>query len=122
MPSTDIWADDPWPHHRECLCFRCKSRRRGLEREALIEPRRLVESDDVAEHIAKLLEGGWKRIEIARAAGLSPALVTKASRPGNGLNESTAAKILALGRSSGAGRHALDPSVVPPEGVARVLP
>ena len=50
----------------------------------------------MAEHIAQLLAGGWRRIEIARATGLSPALVTKASRPGNGLNESMAEKILAL--------------------------
>ena len=97
MPSTNIWADDPWPHHREnCLCFRCKSRRRRLEREALIERRRLVASDQVAEHIARLLAAGWKRIEIARAAAVCPALITKASMPGNGLNESTAERILAL--------------------------
>jgi hypothetical protein len=50
----------------------------------------------VAEHIEALIAAGWKRIEIARAASVSPALVTKASRRGNGLNESTAEAILAL--------------------------
>jgi hypothetical protein len=43
-----------------------------------------------------LLGAGWRKIEIARAASVSPALITKASRAGNSLNESTAEKILAL--------------------------
>ena len=97
MPSSDVFAGERWPlHGGTCLCFRCKSYRRRLEQEALVEHRRLVDSDEVAEHIAQLLAGGWRRIEIARATGLSPALVTKASRPGTGLNASTAEKILAL--------------------------
>jgi hypothetical protein len=37
-----------------------------------------------------------RRIEITRAASVSPALITKASKPGNGQNESTAERILAL--------------------------
>lgn len=79
MPSSDPWRDDPWPHHGPtCICYACRRRRRRLEREALIEPRRLVDSTEVAEHIETLLDAGWKRIAIARATGLSPALVTKA--------------------------------------------
>jgi len=65
-----------------------------------MEPRRLVDSTQVAEHIDTLLAAGWKRIEIARAARCSPALITKALRPGNGLNASMAEKILALERTT----------------------
>ncbi len=57
-----------------------------------------------AEHIAQLLAGGWKRIEIARATELSPALVTQSSRPRNGLNASTAEKNLALGAPASVAR------------------
>jgi hypothetical protein len=86
-------------HGPTCICYTCRRRRAKLAREALIERRILVASVEAAEHIDSLLAAGWKRIEIARAAGVSPALITKASRPGNGLNESTAAAILAVDRA-----------------------
>jgi hypothetical protein len=53
-------------------------------------------SDEVAEHIGRLLEGGWRRVEIAREAHLSPAVVTKASRGGNVIDVRTAEAILEL--------------------------
>ena len=56
----------------------------------------LVDSSPVAEHIEALLAAGWKKIEIAQAASVSNSLVTKASRPGNGLNQATAEALLAL--------------------------
>jgi hypothetical protein len=68
--------------------------RRRLKRETLIERRVLVSSDGVTAHITGLIKAGWKRIEIARTASVSPALITKASRPGNGLEERTAQRIL----------------------------
>jgi hypothetical protein len=55
-----------------------------------------VDSTEVADHIETLLAAGWRRIEIARAASVSPALITKASKRGNGQHESTAERILAL--------------------------
>jgi hypothetical protein len=100
MPMNEVRRDTRRPMHSErCMCARCRGRRHQLERDARVQPRVLVDSDTVAAHIERLLVSGWKRIEIARAAGLSPALVTKAARPGNGLNASSAEKILALGEA-----------------------
>jgi hypothetical protein len=97
MPSSDPSAGERWPTHGpNCICYGCRRRRRRLEKEALVERRRLVDSDPVAEHIEALVAAGW-RIEIARAASVSPALITKMSTPGNEPNKSTAERILALG-------------------------
>jgi hypothetical protein len=57
----------------------------------------LVYSNEAAEHIAALLDAGWTRSEIARAASVSPALITKASKLDNSLNERSAAAILGVG-------------------------
>ena len=69
-----------------------------MEGEGLRQPRVLVDSGATAEHIEALLAAGWSRAEIARAAEVSAALVTKASKPGNGLNESSAQAILGVGQ------------------------
>ena len=68
-----------------------------MAREAAIEPRVLVSSDRTARHIDALVAGGMRRIEIAKAAGVSPALVTKASRPGGSLNAESEERLLGVG-------------------------
>lgn len=91
MPSSDPFAGHPRVRHTEtCICHTCRGRRRREAREALREPRVLVYSDQAAEHIAALLSAGWTRSEIARAAGVSAPLITKAQKPGNFLNERSA--------------------------------
>jgi hypothetical protein len=97
MPSHDPLGTETWVRHTEtCICHRCRGRRRREAREAQREPRVLVWSDPVAEHIEALLGEGWSRSEIARAAGVSGSLITKAQKAGNFLNERSAAAILAV--------------------------
>jgi hypothetical protein len=69
-----------------------------LAREALIERRRLVASDETAEHIAGLLAAGWKRVAIAGAGGSESCSDHEGfKRAGGSINRSTAEKILAHG-------------------------
>ena len=82
------------PHGAYCICFRCRTRRRRLAREATIQERVLVRSDRAAAHIAELVAGGMTRAEVARAARLSKAVVSKAGRRGESISEETERKIL----------------------------
>jgi methylaspartate ammonia-lyase len=83
-------------HGPNCICRRCQGLRRRLAREALVEPRVLVYADETAAHIEALTSSGMRRIEIARRAGLSPAVITKASRATSTIDASTAERILAV--------------------------
>ncbi len=95
--TMSSWEVDLYvPHTQTCICRRCHARRRKLEREALKVPQCRVWSDEVAAHIERLLGAGMRRVEIARAAGLSPAVITKASKCGNTIDGQTAQKILEL--------------------------
>ena len=89
---------DGLSHREGCVCYGCRRRRRRLKREAMVTPRVLVRSDRAAAHIAELVAGGMKRGEIAAAAGVSAALISKAGRPGGSLNQETEEKILAVPR------------------------
>jgi hypothetical protein len=68
----------------------------GSRAEALIEPRRLVFSDETAEHLAALRAEGFTLTQIAEAAELSVGVVHKCSQPGRSINESTADAVLAV--------------------------
>ena len=98
MPSSDPWRDEqPWPRHGEfCICFACKGQRSKAERLALIKPRRLVFADEARAHLEELVAGGVSKSEVARRAGVSPALITKVLKPGSVVNAETAQRILAL--------------------------
>ena len=97
MPSSDPFKGEPWVRHGPgCFCHNCQGRQRRQAREALRQPRVIVPTDQTAQHIASLLAAGWTRSAIAHSAGVSGALITKASRAGNGLNESSAEAILAV--------------------------
>jgi transcriptional regulator with XRE-family HTH domain len=98
MSSSDPWRDAPWPRHGPtCICFACQRRRRKLARLALIEPRRLVYSDEARTHVEALVAAGMKKTEVAKRAGVSPALISKVLKPGSVINAKTAERILALG-------------------------
>ena len=94
MPSSDV---APWPRHgKTCLCYACSRRRRKLARRASIEPRRLVSADEARAHVDELVARGWRRIDVARAAGCSPALISKLAHEGATINESSAQSILSV--------------------------
>jgi hypothetical protein len=95
-------SEQQWVRHGPtCICFRCRGRRRRLARQALVESRVLVSSDRAAAHIEELLAAGLKRAEIARRAGVSAALVTKASRAGGSINAASEEKLLGVCLSVG---------------------
>ena len=99
MPSSDPWAGEPpWPRHGPyCICFRCKGQRSKLARLAAIKPRRLVYADEARAHVEELVARGVSKSEVARRAGVSPALISKIMKPGSSINAETAERILALG-------------------------
>jgi hypothetical protein len=83
-------------HRPGCVCGSCIARRRAEARLALVKPRVLVDSGATAEHIAQLRKSGRSLRSLARQSGLSPAVMVKAARLGEGLNLETAERILAL--------------------------
>jgi hypothetical protein len=83
-------------HAPRCICYSCRRARAGAERRAKIRPRVVVASDETAARIAELRASGRSLRSIARDAGLSPAVIVKASRPNAGLDDATARAILAL--------------------------
>ena len=87
----------PWlrPHEDDCHCVNCTYIRRR-EAEANRQPRILVAADESREHVLELVARGVHKSEIARRAGVSPALVSKVLKPGSWVNESTAEKLLAV--------------------------
>jgi hypothetical protein len=91
------------PHTEGCMCFACRARRSRLEREAAIERRVIVWADVPREHVLELLSKGMRKIDIARRAGVSPALITKVLKPGTSMNEATAERILAVEATSAGG-------------------
>ena len=63
-------------------CGRCIGKRNRGRREAEVEARRPVRSKMLISHLEKLRRAGFTGAEIAQAAGLSEATVSRASRPG----------------------------------------
>ena len=99
VPLSDPWRDEqPWPRHgATCICFRCKEERRKAERLALIKPRRLVFADEARAHVDGFVASGVSKSEVARRAGVSPALISKVLEPGSVVNAEHAQRILAVG-------------------------
>ena len=94
MPSSN--PVEGWVRHSEtCICRSCRGVRRRREREAAQVVR--VQASEVAAHIAALKEAGWTQSAIAKAAGLSVGVVSKAKFPDSVLDLATAEKILAVG-------------------------
>jgi hypothetical protein len=96
MPSSSPPGERRVPHTEHCICRRCRSARRRQRTEDRRRPLERVWSDDVAEHIADLLERGWTQTEIAKAAGVSTGVVSKAKWPGLVLDVETAERIMAV--------------------------
>ena len=97
MASSDPLAGLHWPlHGPTCLCCGCKRHRRRLAREATIEPRVLVDASAARTHIEALVSAGMPKGEVARRAGLSPALVSKVLKPDSSVEAATEARILAV--------------------------
>jgi hypothetical protein len=88
-----------------CRCWTC---RRGLHRAARVwwatrrlkrgaDPASYVAAARVRQHVAELEAAGWSRREVARAAGVAPATITRIGKPATRwCSRITAAAILAV--------------------------
>jgi hypothetical protein len=83
-------------HGEHCICTRCHARRGKLARLALVEPRRLVHADEARAHAEQLLAAGWRKKDVALAAGVSNALISKVMKDDAVVNEPSAQAILAV--------------------------
>ena len=81
-------------HDPRCSCRLCDERRR-LQREARV-PRERILSDQAADRIAELTDAGLSQNEIAKAAGLSSGVISKARHHGRWLEACTVDKILSV--------------------------
>jgi transcriptional regulator with XRE-family HTH domain len=86
----------PCSGHVHCICHSCQGWRRKLARLAVIEPRHLVYADEARVRVEQLVSAGAKKSEVARRAGVSPALISKILKPGSSINEETAERILSV--------------------------